>query len=85
MSEEVKKKVRRSKAEVLADYERRAARIKWGGMRDAVQLTRKAAALVEEARAAAGEAGAASGFNGAIDGLRDLAISLSEQIPPEAR
>lgn len=40
---------RRSRAEIAADYESKASRIKWADCRDAVQLVLKANELLEQA------------------------------------
>jgi hypothetical protein len=82
------KKPRRPDADVLADYERLAARIKWKHVRNGVSMLKSARALIEEANAACGE----SSSSAHMGKLRELVAKMNEtieaiegEIPPEAR
>ncbi len=75
---------RRSPEAIAADYEARAARIKWRGVREGVILLQHARALIEEAQAAVAETIVAD-FGAIQRPLSDAIDRIEEQVPPEAR
>jgi len=81
------KKPRRPKAEVAADYVRRAARIHWAGVRDAVESLGEALTLLNEAQDACGDKGdeLQTGFVAARTAVSQLLEAASRLIPTEVR
>ena len=83
-----KPRARRSDAEIEADLERRLARKRWAGVRDALGMLDKASNLMEEASAACGDritTELAEKLGGVIGDLGSIVIAIQGEMPPEAR
>ena len=86
MTDEKKKRARRSREEIAAEKKAWLLRHEWAGPQEALLTVRQCAAALEEAHAAcANRQPSADGFALAIKHLTALAEQIAQKIPAELR